>query len=146
MLLQTAIVRVYNPEKPGCSIDIRAILDTGSQQSYASQCGKDALALKRCRRQTTSVMTFSSSDQAARACDVVRLWLVTEEGRGQELELFIVAFICQPLTMQPIDLCATKCKHLANLSLTDMSSARASMDVDLLIGSDCYWIFVTGEI
>ena len=146
MLLQTAIVRVYNPEKPGCSIDIRAIVDTGSQQSYASQRVKDALALKRCRRQTMSVMTFSSTDQAARACDVVRLGLVTKDGRKQELELFIVPFIYQPLTMQPIDLCATKYKHLANLSLADTSSARASMDVDLLIGSDCYWTFVTGEI
>ena len=146
VLLQTAIVHAYNPDKPECSIHIRAILDTGSQQSYASQRVKDALALKRSRKQTMSVMTFSSSDQVARTSDVVRLGLVTKDGRRQELELFVVPFICQPLTTQPIDLCAAKYKHLASLDLADTSSARASMDVDLLIGSDCYWNFVTGEI
>ena len=146
VLLQTATVHAYNPDKLGCSIDIRAILNTGSQQSYASQCVNDALALKYCRKQTTSGMTFSSSDQVARACDVVRLGLVTKDGRRQERGLFVVPYICQPLTTQPIDFCVTKYKHLASLDLADTSSARASMDVDLLIGSGCYWTFVTGEI
>ena len=47
---------------------------------------------------------------------------------------------------QPIDLCTTKYKHLADLDLADTSSDGASMNVDLLIGSDCYWTLVTGEI
>ena len=31
-------------------------------------------------------------------------------------------------------------------NLTNTFSARAFMDVDLLIGSDCCWTIVTGEI
>ena len=106
---------------------------------------KDALALKRCCQQTMSMMTFSSSDQVARAFDMVRLGLVTKNGRRQELTLFVVPFIGQPLTLQPINFCATN-KHLVSLDLADTSSARASMDVDLLIGPDCSWTLVTGEI
>ena len=146
VLLQTASVPVYNPDEPGHSMEVRAILDTGSQQSYASQRIKDALALRCRRKQTLSVTTFSSSDQTARGCDVVRVGLMTRDGRGQELELFVVPFICHPLTAQPIDLCASKYKHLADLDLADTSHDGASMEVDLLLGSDCYWTFVTGEI
>ena len=93
MLLQTAIVYVYNPEKSECSINIRAILDTGSQQSYASQCVKDALALQHCSKKTMSRIIFSSTEQAARACDVVKIGLVSNDGRRQELEMYIIFFI-----------------------------------------------------
>ena len=37
VLLQTAQVRVYDPDKPDRSMEFRAILDTGSQHSYATQ-------------------------------------------------------------------------------------------------------------
>ena len=145
VLLQTASVPVYNPDEPGHSMEFRAILDTGSQQSYASQRIKDTLALRCCRKQTSMTM-FSSNDQTAQGCDVVRVGLMTRDGRGQELELFVVPFICHPLTAQPIDLCASKYKHLADLDLADTSHDGTSMEVDLLLGSDCYWTFVTGEI
>ena len=48
VLLQTAIVYVYNPENPGCSMDIRVITYTGRPQSHVSQCVEDSLALKHC--------------------------------------------------------------------------------------------------
>ncbi len=60
MLLQTAIIKLFNPEEPKRSIEVRAILDTGSQQSYATKKVKDALALK-CLEM--SVMTFGASDK-----------------------------------------------------------------------------------
>ena len=146
VLLQTASVHAYDPERPEHSMTVRAILDTGSQQSYVSQRVKDTLALKPSCKQTLSVMTFSSNDQKRQDCEVVRVGLATRDGKGQELELFTVPFICQPLMAQPIDLCTTKYKHLADLDLADTSSDGASMNVDLLIGSDCYWTLVTGEI
>ena len=147
VLLQTTNVRVYDPEVPEHSMNVRAILDTGSQQSYVSQRVRDVLVLKPHRKQTMSVMTFSSSEQKTQSCDVVRVSLATRDGRGQELELFTVPLICQPLTAQPIDLCATKYKHLVDLDLADASNnEEVSLEIDLLIGSDCYWTLVTGEI
>ena len=53
---------------------------------------------------------------------------------------------CQPLTVQPIDLCMERYRHLAGLDLADAGPRKDDlMEVDLLIGSDCYWWFVTGE-
>ena len=148
VLLQTANVHIYDPDNPQNSMDVRAILDTRSQQSYTSQRVKDTLRLKPCHKQLLSVMTFASSDQQTQNRDVVRIGLATRDGTSQEVELFTVPFICQPLSTQPVDLCATKYDHLANLDLADPchDGDGTPMEVDLLIGSDCYWNLVTGEI
>lgn len=146
VLLQTANVHVYDPDDPQNSMNVRAILDTGSQQSYASRHVTDTLKLKACRKQLLSVMTFASSDQQTKNHDVVRIGLATRDGKGQELEVFTVPFICQPLSAQPVNLCAAKYDHLNNLDLADPCHDGTSMEVDLLIGSDCYWTLVTGEI
>ena len=146
ILLQTASVQVYDPERPERSMNVRAILDTGSQQSYASQHVKDTLLLKPRRKHVLSMMTFGSNDLKTCACDVIRVGLTTRDGMGQELELFTVPLVCHPLTAQPIDLCATKYQHLSSLDLADSSNEDAPMEVDLLIGSDCYWTLVTGRV
>ena len=92
------------------------------------------------------MMTFGSNDLKTCACDIIRVGLATRDGMGQELELFTVPLVCHPLTAQPIDLCATKYQHLSSLDLTDFSNKDAPMEVDLLIGSDCYWTLVTGRV
>ena len=115
ILLQTASVQVCDPERPERSMNVRAILDTGSQQSYASQHVKDTLLLKPRRKHVLSMMTFGSNDLKTCACDVIRVDLTTRDGMGQELELFTVPLVCHPLTAQPIDLCATKYQHLSSL-------------------------------
>ena len=48
-------------------------------------------------------------------------------------------------TPQPIDLCMMKYQHLSDLDLGDHPNRGSVMEVDLLIGSDYYWSFVTGE-
>ena len=145
VLLQTARVQIYDPEHRERTLEVRAILDTGSQQSYATQRVKQALALKPCSQQTMSIMTFGSDKQKTQACDLVKVAVSTRDGGDQELELFTVPFICQPLTAQPIDLCASKYQHLTDLDLADSSSGEPTMDVDLLIGSNYYWDLTTGE-
>ncbi len=59
-IMQTAIIKLFNPEEPKRSIEVKAILGTGSQQSYATKKVKDALALK-CLEML--VMTFGASDK-----------------------------------------------------------------------------------
>ena len=63
------------------------------------------------------------------------------------MEFYSVPLICQPLTSQPIDLCKESSRHLADNELAD--SDRQDDDrkeVDLLIGSDYYWLFLIGEM
>ena len=149
MLLQTARVKLFNSENPERSIEVRAVLDTGSQQSYATKKVKDVLAL-RCHmheKQTMSVLTFGKSDKKTQTYDVVRIGVTTRDSQEQEMEFVCNPLICQPLTVQPIDLCKERHQHLAGLDLTDSNHGKDDlMEVDILIDSDYHWWFATGKI
>ena len=53
--------------------------------------------------------------------------------------------ICDPLVRQNVEHCLKTYAHLANLDLTDIPQGN-NLQVDMLIGSDLYWQFVTGEV
>ena len=66
-------------------------------------------------------------------------------GPNTELMLFTVPHICDPLTAQPVSLCAEMYDHLSSLELADSSSDEAQLEVDVLVGSDYYWELATGK-
>ena len=74
----------------------------------------------------------------------MRLSVRTKSGGRQELDLFVVPHICDPLTTQTVGTCSRMYNHLAQLDLADISQ-NETLEVDMLIGSDFYWQFVTGE-
>ena len=80
VLLQTARVQLFNPDDPGRSVEVRAILDTGSQQSYTTEKVKDALLLNCHERRVMSVVTFGASDKKTQIYDVVRVGVTTRDG------------------------------------------------------------------
>ena len=145
VLLQTASIKVYNPDNRDKHVQIRAIFDTGSQQSYVTRNIKEALDLKPSETKAITVMTFGCKEQTDQVCDVVKIGVETRDGKGQEMELFAVPLICQPLTTRPIDLNASCCQHLSGLDMADVPDHEEGMSINLLIGLDYYWNFVTGK-
>ena len=77
-------------------------------------------------------------------CDVVRVVIHTKTSDHHEIKLFIVPHICDPLTTQSIATSSKTYAHLAHLKLAD-EPQDGRLQVDMLIGSDLYWQFVTGE-
>jgi len=59
-----------------------------------------------------------------------------------EMEALTIDRICMPL--DPVELNLEKYPHLRNLMLADLYS-RGSVDIDVLIGADFYFSFVTGN-
>jgi len=59
-----------------------------------------------------------------------------------EMEALTIDKICMPL--DPVELNLEKYPHLRNLMLTDLYP-RDSVDIDVLIGADFYFSFVTGN-
>ena len=144
-LLQTAQVVLYNLEKPCSTLKVRAVLDTGSQRSYAMDTVKKALNLESKEMQQLSIATFGTTAQDPRGYGVVRVGLKLKDGRNQELRLITVPSICEPLTAQPISLCLEKFEHLRQLDLADCSNGQDPLQIDVLIGADYYWELVTGR-
>ena len=60
-----------------------------------------------------------------------------------ETEAYTSPLICLPLQYQPLQIVQKHCKHL-NLNFPDKGNLDG--EIDLLIGSDNYWRFLTGEL
>jgi hypothetical protein len=68
----------------------------------------------------------------------------TKVGSDKDVDLFVVPHICETLTRLHIDKCWKPFAHLAGLELAD-DPEEETLGIDILIGSDLYWEFVTGE-
>jgi len=106
---------------------------------------KDALALVPSDKQTLSIAAFGAKRGSSRPYDLVRVTIKGRSGHQQEMELFVVLFICDPLMAQPVDMTAEEFSHLAQLDLADSHDSSSPLEVDVLIGSDLYWDILTGE-
>lgn len=144
VLLQTAQVTLYNPERPSSTVKVRAVLDTGSQMSYATDIVKKALNLELEETQQISIATFGTTAQDPQGYGVIRVGLKLKDGGDTQLRLITVPSICEPLTAQPIALCLEKFEHVKQLDLADYSNGQDSLQIDVLIGADYYWELVTG--
>ena len=61
------------------------------------------------------------------------------------IEAICTPDICDPLTNQNVKAVSTNYNHLKNLKLAD-SSNTDTKSVNILIGLDYYYLFVTGDI
>jgi len=145
VLLQTAQVILYNPKRPSSTLKVRAVLDTGSQRSYATDTVKKALNLESKEVQRLSIATFGSTTQDLRRYGVVQVGLKLKDGGNKELRLITVPSICEPLTTQPISLCLEKFEHLKQIDLADHSNGQDPLQINVLIGADYYWDLVIGR-
>ena len=142
VLLQTATTKVSNPLDPSLAQNVRIVLDCGSQKSYLAKRVSDHLQLPVNDRQKLSIAAFGSNKRSPKWLDIVQVSVHTKDGSNKEIELYVVPHICDPLTRQ--DVGQSKFAHLERLDLADVPQ-DSSLQVDLLIGSDLYWQFVTGE-
>ena len=60
VLLQTARTAAHNPHKPQCKMEVRILLDRGSQRSYISQQVQEKLSLLPVGEQKLSIATFGA--------------------------------------------------------------------------------------
>ena len=146
VLLQTAIADIYGPHNPQATLKVRMVLDSGSQRSYITTRARKALGLTSESECHLAIAAFGNRRGASQLCGVVRVGVKTRDGPDMELTLFTVPHICDPLSAQPISLCAETCSHLLQLDLADTSDGETLMEIDVLIGSDYYWQLTTGKV
>ena len=58
------------------------------------------------------------------------------DDQNQELQFFFVLRICEPLKAQPINICT---------EIADPSDGKTTVDIEMLIGADCYQDLTTGH-
>ena len=121
------------------------MMDSGSQCSYLTQRAQDTLHLQTVARQRLAIAAFGSERTDPQLCEVIRVSVWTRAGEDKDIDLFVVPHICEPLTTQPIYKCLELYLHISGLDLAD-DPLDETLEIDVLMGSESNWEFVTGEV
>jgi len=147
VFLQTARAVIHHPRDPHVSLEVRLILDGGSQKSYISERARGLLNLEATGEQSLSIATFGSNKGTTRVCPVVNVGLCLRGYLSMSLSVYVMPAICEPLARQPVSACVRQYPPPPpGVELVDSSSTGSSTPVHMLIGSDYYWQLVTGSI
>ena len=140
VLLQTASVIARNEDSTK-STRVKILFDNGSQRSYVTDNLKSRLGLKSTIKEMLHLNTFGEKTFRKQKWDVLTFFL--QDANEETSRVCVLSFptICSPL---PSRVDANNYPHLHGLKLADYSDSEDSIDV--LIGSDYYWDFVTSEI
>ena len=120
---------------------VRVLLDSGSQRSYIRKNIAEALDLQG-PSELLSVTTLGGKTSETKRFQRVKFTLSRIKGDSKvEIEALPISKICNHL--RPVQMDFHKNSHLQGLTPAD-SYPRGSVEVDVLIGADHYYSFVTG--
>ena len=140
-MLQTAKAMAFS-DVDGFSVSVRVLFDSGSQLSYITERLQNQLQLKPVKIEKLHLNTFGTCGYKTQACNVVKLYLQRFEG-GEKFSILALTspVICSTI---PSAVRIERYPHLCKLKLADDYSVTPG-EMDILIGSNFYWIVVTGD-
>ena len=141
VMLQTIVVIVKNP-KDSKELKLKVLFDNGSQRSYISNRVENFLNLPSESVESIRISTFGNDQPSNQKVNVVAVQLKSKVEETIDLKVLSVPFICMPLKNHPIKIAQREFQNLREIDLADTGD---HYDIDLLIGSDCYWKFFTGK-
>ena len=143
ILLQTASAVVLNLN---CSErkNTLLLLDRGSQRSHISEKLRNELNLPTLRRERLFIKPFGNSNSECKNVHIVPLNVITSN-KMITIESICTPDIYDPLTNQNVKLVSANYIHLTNLKLAD-SSNTDTKSINILIGLDYYYLFITCDI
>ena len=147
ILLQTAKAEMFNCDEYREATS-RILFDPCSQRTYCRGNLRKTLKLKSMRKETILMKRFALDERVLKVLDVVQICV---RGKTKAVNVYIEALciplLCSPLQDQTLNGVFNKnYDYLKNLSLSDDYSNTTDKLVDLLIGLDYYFNFVTGKI
>ena len=144
ILLQTARTFAYKDSDEN-KIPVRILFDSGSQNSYVTNELKDRLNLGSVGQETLNLNTFGNNKFHKQTCSQVKLNIEIFGQQHIEINALSYPTICSPIKSH-IDV--ELFPHLLGLNLADDPDrvGNDSDSIDILIGADQYYEFVSGEI
>ena len=146
ILLQTARLQLFKLSTGKPCIVARAIMDSGSKRTYITCRLRDQFNLLAMGTESLRIKTFGTTETHDTSCDVIQFGLKPKEGGTLKVTALVVPFICNPLTLQPINYSKKTYDHLLGLELADSADVSDILEIDMLIGSDSYWDLATGQV
>jgi len=144
VLLQTAKAKVSSADERKCA-NFRILFDSGSQHSYITPEARELLNLQTISNEKLNLKVFGGSE-AKKDFDKVKFAVKSANGSENIYVEAFVSDICKPLAGQTIELAVENYEHLRNLKLADSNPTNSGLKIDVLVGSDFYWDFLTNEV
>ena len=144
VLLQTAVATVCSVNERNCA-KLRLLFDSGSQNSYISPQARELLKLETIHTEKLNIKTFGGNENS-NCLDAVKFAVKSDKRTENIYVNAFVSTICKPLSGQAINLAVETYDHLKGLKLADSHSSNNETRVDILIGADHYWDFMTNDI
>ncbi|XP_064467442.1 uncharacterized protein LOC135378355 [Ornithodoros turicata] len=136
----------------GKCIYVRGVVDGGSQQTFISKQLADHLKLKVIDTVTLTLNTFgdTSASSERKQCNVVELSLHSQFSPSEYLlKAVIVPVICRDIIATPLNIdLVTRIQESGGVIADDLMFQNATnlSGINLLLGADQLWNFVTGRI
>ena len=129
----------------------RVIFDRGSQRKYCTEALKGTLNLKPTHSELILMKGFTTEEGALKEIDVAQICVKSKtKSRNVYIEALSIPFLCSSIQGQSIEtLDISKYNRLKNLDFADIfkyTSDNSEKSIDILIGMDYYFNFVTGKI
>ena len=147
--MQTAQALILSAEEMSNStkIEKRILFDNCSQKSFITKQLQEQLNLKVLKTEQMFIKTFASSEPTLQNLEVVEVKIANVENSSYKIiNALVVPLICNPLSDQCVSIAKNQYDHLKYLKLSDSSNSKFNCNVDILIGADYYWDFVSGNI
>ena len=143
VLLQTARTIATNVDGSNTST-VRILFDSGIQRSYITDDLRRKLRLNAIKTETLHLHTFGDNKHQRKSCQVFDLVLRSRANDETQISVLNFPVICSPL---PASVDILDYPHIRELDLADFVEGQGSQHdtIDVLICSDYYWNFVTGE-
>ena len=140
VLLQTAKAQAFAADGV-TKIPIKILFDSGSQSSYMSEETKKKLSLPVEHSETLNINMFGTDKYAKKLCESVTVKVEVAD------QVVLVNALAYPTICSPISTCVTVSDypHLHSLHFADSVEA-SEKHIDLLIGADYFYEFITGDI
>ena len=146
VLLQTALLQLFKPHCKESRTVARTILDGESQRMYITNRLRDELSLPTMRMEVLQIKIFGGAICDHTYCDVVQMGAETKHDVAEVIHALVVPFIYDLLTAEPVDHSNKFHDHLSGLELANSADASYVLEVNVLIGSNCYWNLVSGRV
>ena len=142
-ILQTAMAKVENPDSFS-SRQCRILFDNCSQLSYVSPELCQKLNLMPKAYKDVAISVFGGKRSYNEHLPIVEVIVKGEKKENILVECF-VKDICSSLKNHKLNFIQSKFNHLKNIKLADSNPENKDLKVDILIGADFYWDFITNE-
>ena len=128
-------------------IEKRILFYNCSQKSFITKQLKEQLSLKVLKTEQMFIKTFASSKPTLQNLEVVEVEIGDVENLSYKIiNTLVVPLVCNPLSDQCVSISENQYDHLKYLKLSDSSDSKLNCNVDILIGADYYWHFLSGNI